>query len=237
MTRLTGLLAAALAALAVLATSAGAAVWTAPLSRCYVSVGPDLHDRQIVPVGADGFPALAPVDVLLDGQATDATDDGQPDPFYADPSGKVTASVRAPYQASGERPFTLSVTEHANSGNSVSVTSKVTALAVGLYPAQAPPSRRVLFAGRGFTKRAAVWGHYLYRGKVRRTVRLARRPEGDCGTFSVHRRQIPVVRPRIGKWTLQVDQQRTYASSPDTVFVRITITVGRRIRTSSAGGR
>jgi hypothetical protein len=43
-----------------------------------------------------------------------------------------------------------------------------------------------------------------------------------------------VVRPRIGKWTLQVDQQKTYATSPDSVFVRITITVNRRIRTSGA---
>jgi hypothetical protein len=237
MIRLTGLLAAALAALAVLATSAGAAVWTAPLARCYVSVGPDVHDRQIVPVGAEGFTPLAPVDVLLDGQAPDASDDGQPDPFYADPAGKVTARVRAPYQASGERPFTLSVTEQADPANSVSVTSNVTALAVGLYPAEAPPSRRVLFTGRGFTKRAAVWGHYIYRGKVRRTVRLVRRPGGDCGTFSVRRKQIPVVRPRIGRWTLQVDQQRSYASSPETVFVRVTITVGRRIRTSGASGR
>ena len=69
---------------------------------------------------------------------------------------------------------------------------------------------------------------------MRRTVRLVRRPGGDCGTFSVHRRQIPVLRPRIGKWTLQVDQQKVYAKAPDSVFVRITITVGRRIRKASA---
>jgi hypothetical protein len=65
---------------------------------------------------------------------------------------------------------------------------------------------------------------------VRRTVRLARRPTGDCGTFSVRRRQIPVVRPKIGKWTLQIDQQRRYSETPDSVFVRITITVGRGLR-------
>jgi hypothetical protein len=235
MLRLTGLLAAALAALAALATSAGAAVWTAPPARCYVSVGPAPSDREIVPVSAAGFTALAPVDVLMDGQPADATDDGQPDPFYADPQGEVLARLRAPYQPAGERAFTLSAAEHGNPANGVSVTSKVTALTVELRPAQAPPSQRVRFTGRGFTKAAPVWGHYLFRGKVRRTVRLARRPGGDCGTFSVRRRQIPVVRPRIGKWTLQVDQQRSYAEAPDSVFVRITITVGRRIRTPGDG--
>jgi hypothetical protein len=95
----------------------------------------------------------------------------------------------------------------------------------------------VQFIGRGFTKRAPVWAHYLYRGKVRKTVRLVRRPTGDCGTFSVRRKQIPVFRPKIGKWTLQIDQQKAYASAPNSVFVRITITVGRRIRTSGAGTR
>jgi hypothetical protein len=174
--------------------------------------------------------------VLLDGQAADATDDGQADPFYADPTGGVTARLRVPYQPADERAFTLSVTEHANPGNSVTVTSKVTALTAELRPAKARPSRRVRFLGRGFVKAAPAWGHYLFRGKVRRTVRLARRPEGDCGTFSVRRRQIPVVRPKIGKWTLQIDQQRRYSETPDSVFVRITITVGKGIRRPSTSG-
>jgi hypothetical protein len=228
MTRLSGILIATLCGFAALPASAGAAVWTAPLSRCYVSVGADVQERQVVAVGAQGFPQLSPVDVLLDGQPADATDDGQADPFYADPDGNVTARLRVPYQAADERPFTISVTEHANAGNSVTVTSNVTALSAELRPAKAPPSQRVRFSGRGFTKAAPVYGHYLYRGAVRRTVRLAQ-PVGNCGTFSVRRRQIPVVRPRIGKWTLQVDQQKVYAAAPDSVFVRITITVGRRI--------
>jgi hypothetical protein len=233
MARLSGLLTAALCACAALPAGAGAATWTAPLSRCYVSVGPEPDRRQFVVVGATGFPALAPVDVLLDGQPADATDDGQPDLFTANASGDVSARVRVPYQPAGERPFTLSVTEHANPGNSVTVTSEVTALTVELRPAQARPSRRVHFSGRGFTRDAPVWGHYLYRGVLRKTVRLARRPEGACGTFAVRRRQIPVVRPRIGRWTLQVDQQKFYAAAPNSVFVRITITVGRRIRTTT----
>lgn len=236
MTRLSGILAVTLCALAALPAVAGAATWTAQLAPCYVSVGPDASQRQVVPVGARGFMPLSPVDVLLDGQPADATDDGQADPFYADPSGAVTARLRVPYQPSGERTFSLFVSEHANSGNSATATSKVTALTVELRPAKQRPSRRVRFLGRGFVKAAPVFGHYLYRGHVRRTVRLARRPEGDCGTFSVRRRQIPVVRPKIGKWTLQIDQQRRYSETPDSVFVRITITVGRGIRQPAVAG-
>ena len=230
MARPSGLIVVALCALAAAPAAAGASVWTAPLSRCYVSVGPTVDQRQVVVVGAKGFSPLAPVDVSLDGQPADATDDGQPDPFYADPAGEVNARLRVPYQPAGERPFSLSVNERLNPANTVTVTSQVTALAVELRPAQARPSRRVQFSGRGFTKPAPVWGHYLYHGLLQRTVRLARRPVGDCGTFVVRRRQIPVARPWIGKWTLQVDQQKTYAAAPDSVFVRITISVDRRIR-------
>lgn len=233
MTRLSGILAAALCALAAVPAAVSAATWAAPLAPCYVSVGPAPGERQVIPVAVRGFMPLAPVDVLLDGQPADATGDGQADPFYADPSGNVTARLRVPYQPADERVFTLSVTEHANPGNTVTVSSKVTALTAELRPAKAPPSKPVRFLGRGFVKSAPVWAHYLFHGKVRRTKRLARRPEGACGTFSVRRKQIPIFRPKIGKWTLQIDQQRRYAKTPDSVFVRITITVGRGIRQPS----
>jgi hypothetical protein len=230
MSRLIGAFGLALCAVAALPAAASAATWTAPLARCYVSVGPAPAQRQVVTIGASGFTPLAPVDVLEDGVPADATDDGQPDPFYADPAGAVNARVRVPYVAQGARPFSLSVTEHANPANTVSVTGRVTALAVTLQPAKARPSRRVRFQGRGFIKAAPVWAHYLYKGTVRRTVRLVRRPAGACGAFTVHQRQIPVVKPKVGRWLLQVDQQRAYAATPDSVFVRITITVGRHIK-------
>jgi hypothetical protein len=232
MGRLTPLLVAALCVLAGVPASAAAATWTAPLARCYVSVGAAVQDRQIVTVGANGFTPLGPVDVLLDGQPADATDDGQPDPFFADPEGRVSAGVRAPYQPAGQRAFSLSVTERANPSISVTVTSQVTALAVALTPAEAPPSQRVRFTGRGFVKAASVWGHYLFRGKVRRTVRLSHRPAEACGTFSVKRRQIPVVRPHTGRWILQVDQQKAYSRTPDSVFQRVKITVARKPKPS-----
>ena len=51
--------------------------------------------------------------------------------------------------------------------------SNVTAFDVSISPSTAAPSSRVRFRGRGFTQPGAVYGHYLYRGHVRKTVRLA----------------------------------------------------------------
>jgi hypothetical protein len=208
--------------------TAAAATWTAPLARCYVSVGPLPPQRQVVTLGATGFTPLGPVDVLIDGAPADATDDGQPDPWFADPEGRVSGAMRAPYQPSGERAFGISVTERANPANTVMVTGRVTALDVTLTPAEARPSRRVRFSGRGFIKAAPVWGHYLFRGKPRKTVQLSRRPKDACGTFSVKQRQIPIFRPHTGRWVLQVDQQKAYSATPASVSARVKITVERR---------
>ena len=61
-------------------------------------------------------------------------------------------------------------------------------------------------------------------------MRLVRRIDNPCGAFSVRRRQIPIKRPRIGNWTLQVDQQRRYSRAPDSVYVRVKIEVQLDIR-------
>jgi hypothetical protein len=232
MGRLTRSLIVATCVLAGAPATAAAANWTAPLARCYVSVGPMPQQRQVVTIGASGYTPLAPVDVLLDGAPADATDDGQPDPWFADPEGAVAGAVRAPYQPSGERAFGITVTERANPANTITVTSLVTALDVTLTPAEARPSRRVRFSGRGFVKAAPVWGHYLFKGKPRRTVRLAGRPKNACGTFSVKHRQIPIFRPHTGRWILQVDQQKAYSATPDSVSARVKITVQRRPKAS-----
>jgi hypothetical protein len=232
MGRLTRSLIVAACVLASAPATAAAGTWTAPLARCYVSAGATPQERQVVAVGASGFTPLGPVDVLLDGAPADATDDGQPDPWFADPQGQVSGAVRAPYQPSGQRAFGISVTERANQANTVSVTSLVTALEVTLTPAEARPGRRVRFSGRGFLKAAPVWGHYVFKGKPRRTVQLSRRPKDACGTFSVKRQQFPIFRPRTGRWTLQVDQQKAYSSTPSSAFARVKITVQRRPKAS-----
>jgi hypothetical protein len=209
---------ATLAALALPASAHAAAL--GPLKPCYVSVAQDT--REPVPVEASGFTPNSTVDVAIDGSVVRSGV-----PVLVD--GTVEGSVAGPYQPSGERSFTLTVTEEGNPGNVAMATSKVTALSLRVRPKQAPPRRRVRFSGRGFTTGEPVYGHYVFHGKLRKTVKFGM-PEGDCGVFHVKRRQIPVKHPRTGRWTLQADTEPDYSRTPTTVFVRLAITVKKIFR-------
>jgi hypothetical protein len=217
--------------LTALPASAHAAAWTQPLDPCYVSVGPAAQQRQIARIRAGGFAPLAPVDLTVDGVPADTTGDGSPDQIYADPAGQVRVDIRVPYQSDGERPFPVSVSERGAPANAVTANPEVTAVAVTMRPANAPVGQRVRFRGRGFLKHTTIWAHYVFAGKVKKTVRFARRPQGACGTFSVRRRQLPIYRPHLGEWLLQVDQQRRYSATPAGVWFRQPIHVRRCTRT------
>jgi hypothetical protein len=206
-----------------LAAPASAAPAMDPLKPCYATDGDVPAKRESVHVHATGFTPAAHVDLLIDGQLQTTG--------FADVNGATTADFPAPFQAIGQRPFTLTLQEQENTQNFVTQTSLVTNLSVTLRPKRAPPSRKVRFSGRGFTKDQPVYGHYVFGGKVRKTVRLARRPAQPCGIFHAHRRQIPVRRPAVGDWILQVDQQRRYsprpASNMQPVFIRVSETFKR----------
>jgi hypothetical protein len=205
------------------APSAAAVTLDPPLKQCYASDGPAAADRETIIVHATGLTPGATVDMTIDGQVA-AT------PGMADAAGVADAQVPAPFQGRGERPFTLVVAERGNPANFVTTTSLVTNLNVRLRPNTAPPSRRVRFAGRGFTNPAPIYGHYLFRNKLKKTVLLASQPTGKCGRFSVKRRQIPLHRVRTGRWTLQVDQQREWSTTPDSNMQQLIITVRRTFR-------
>jgi hypothetical protein len=200
-----------------LAGTAQADVVLDPLKPCYVSDGELPTQREKIHVHATGFTPLSAVTLTLDGVVVAR---GTSDPF-----GAVTADVPAPFQGQGERDFTLVVVEDQNQFNQASYIARVTNLGVTLKPKRARPSRRIRFAGRGFTKDAPVFGHYVYGGKVRKTVRLARRSTLPCGVFRAKRKQIPVKRPATGEWLLQVDQQRRYAALPASNAQRVIIRV------------
>ena len=48
--------------------------------------------------------------------------------------------------------------------------------------------------------------------------------------IDVRRRQIPVKKPALGRWTLQVDNQKTYSAMPDSVFKTLIIQVTQKLR-------
>jgi hypothetical protein len=210
--------------LAAAAPAAAAPSWDALLNPCYVTDGPAPIQRETVRLRAKGFTPGAHLTLKMDGQVVNG-DDGLPLVGRADIDGKVAADIPAPFQGIGERPFSVQLLEAENKLNVLSAGSLVTNLSVTLRPKRARPSRKVRFSGRGFTKDAPIWGHYVFGGKVRKTIRLAPRPESPCGVFHAKRRQIPVRKPAVGDWTLQVDQQRRYsphpASNAQRVFIRV----------------
>ena len=200
-----------------LAAPAQAAVTMDPLKLCYVSDGDLPSQREAIHVHASGFTPTGHLTLTIDGKTVDT---GRADAF-----GMATAVVPAPFQGFGERAFTLVVSEAENPQNVASATSRVTNLGVTLKPKRARPSRRIRFSGRGFTNLAPIYGHYLFGGKVRKTVRFVDRPVMPCGIFHARGRQIPVRKPRVGVWTLQVDQQRRYSPTPGSNAQRVVIRV------------
>jgi hypothetical protein len=222
-TRLVG---AALAALALLPATAQAAA-LAPLKPCYISVtqtspgtggGGGGITRESLDLAGNGFTAGSLIDVSFNGKL-DRT-------LQADAAGNLPPQIlQSPYQAKGQGTFTLTAAERGNPANTVALPSRTTALTLKLKPKRARPATRIRFKGAGFTAQKAVWAHYLYKGKVQKTVRLVKRIKNPCGTFSVKRKQIPIKRPKLGVWRLQVDQQKRYSRAPDGVNVRADIKV------------
>ncbi|MDP9294880.1 MAG: hypothetical protein M3O90_10750 [Actinomycetota bacterium] len=200
---------------------AASAATLAPVKPCYVSV--TAATREAVDVSGAGFTPNSKVDLSMDGAVALAG-------AQVDPGGNLPAQVlQAPYQPKGERAFNITATEQGNPASTATLTPRVTALNLGIQPRRARPSRRILFRGRGFTAASNVYAHYLFGGKLRKTVSFGR-PKDPCGTFTVRRRQIPVRNPRTGPWTLQVDQQKLYSRAPVSVFVRVKIIVQRVFR-------
>jgi hypothetical protein len=145
--------------------------------------------------------------------------------------------VPAPFIEDGQRVFSLRVTEQDHPNNTVIAFAKVTRLSVEQVPARARTGQRVRFRGRGFTDLTRpVYAHYVFAGKSRSTVRVGF-PEGDCGLFSIRRKQFPFKKsPRRGVWTIWFDQERVY-NPQAAVRVPLTIKVRPRIRPQRARPR
>ncbi len=200
-----------------------------PLKPCYVAARVDpatgYYVTENVKLNGSGFTPGARVNVTVDG-VTAATDVPISD------TGLLAVVVKAPYQDEGERPFGVTVTEQQDAALTVSAESIVTRLMVTAKPRKARPSQRILLTGRGFTRPGrGIFAHYVRRGRVKRTVRLASRPTGPCGVFGVRRKQFPF-KPRTGNWVVQVDQQKRYESPPSTAFVALKILVKRELLTA-----
>jgi hypothetical protein len=208
--------------------SAEAAVTIDPLKPCYVSAqtaaGPQTEG---IAIHATGFVANSTVNLSIDGQVVP---DGQE--LQTDETGTLTlpAPVPAPFIDQGTREFPVTLTQTNDPTQTATVTSRTTALGVSVRPRIARPSKRIRFKGSGFTGAKPVYAHYVYKKKVRKTVRMARKT-GTCGGWKARRPQIPIDDPKPGLWNVQFDQSKRYidATKPnstlESVFVRLGISV------------
>jgi len=192
-----------------------------PLKPCYVTAGEGRdYESEPLQIAAAGFTPNSNVDLTIDGAPVKGGSG-----LKIDAAGNLTiAPIKAPDVSRGSRPFTVTLTEQGNPANTVSATAKSAALSVTVRPRTAKPSDRIRFKGLGFTAEGPIYAHYLHRGKLRKTVRMARYP-GECGNFKVLRRQIPIERPGLGRWVLQFDQSKEYVDPDvtDIVYVRLFI--------------
>jgi hypothetical protein len=225
-------LAAAGALLTALAVPAGAQAVVAiePLEPCYVTASTTTGPQsQPVFLRATGFTANSKVDLAVDGQPVP---DGVG--LQTDATGTLGAispiSVPAPFIPKGTRDFTVTLTEEGNTANTATVTTKTTALGVSVNPSKAKPSHRVRFRGLGFTANKKVYAHYVFRGKLRKTVKMAK-PTAPCGAWTSHKPQIPIKNPKTGSWFVQFDQIKKYVDPSkkqiSSVYVRLRIDVSR----------
>jgi hypothetical protein len=215
---------------AILAAAFAAAPYTVatpvldPLKLCYVTVrtGPDAFVAESVRVAGSGFTPNALVDVSFDDEVVA--------PGVQITSGGLLPAgfAPSPYILDGQRVFQVRVAERGEGAPSIKLESFTSALAVRVTPRRARPTSRVRFRGRGFTDRGGIYAHYLKRGKLRETVRLAKAASGACGTFDIKAPQFPF-EPQMGTWRLQIDQHRRLTD--DGPLINLSVDVRRRPRT------
>ena len=211
---LRSLLSAGVLAVLVAAPAQAAPELTSTLKPCYLVATQD--QREPFDVTATGFTPFGEVGVYIDDILQFSTR------VFAE--GNITGRVLAPFQEEGTGMFTLRLSEVQKPENVITRTAMVTRLAVEQSPRRALTGQKVRFKGRGFMDAAAVYAHYVFAGKVRKSVRLGL-PKGPCGTFNVRRTQFPFKKsPRRGTWTIQFDQHSRYGPTA-AVQVRMTITV------------
>ena len=206
-------LGAAVAAVLLLPGDAHAATLT-PLKACYVTSTDEVQRRDPARAGPDRRQRLHPRRARRHLARRDARS-GRSRPTR--PATSPPQALEAPYRRKGQRAFRLTATDQANPANTVEAVSNVTALRRQHHAPRRPRRRAACAsAGAGSPQPGTVYGHYLYRGKVRKTVTAREAAERALRhVLSVKRKQIPISSPRLGQWRLQIDQEKKYRRAPE----------------------
>jgi hypothetical protein len=157
--------------------------------------------QQLVVTGA-AFTPLATVTIA--GGVTATT--------QADATGAFRVAIAAPAVAGlGPHTVTLTAADAANPANAATLRLHVVRAAFGSNrPLAGRPHDVTRWRFAGFAPDRPIYGHFLLGGRSRGDYRFGV-ARGACGTLSVRAPRIPGVHAlRPGRWTLKLDQRRTY---------------------------
>jgi hypothetical protein len=179
------------AVLAVPSTASGAELTVSPQKRCYSS-------GESVNLLGTGFTPLDSATVTRDGTLLGSLDTDATGAF----NGVLTLA-----QNSGRRTKTYTATDGTNSTLTASAQITVSAVRVGLKPAQGAPGRIMTITASGFTTGPTLWAHVI-RGRSKRTLKIGRL-SGACGGLRTRKRLLPID-AALGVHTVQFDTFRRY---------------------------
>jgi len=155
----------------------------------------------------------------------------------ADATGAFQVPIAAPAIAGlGPRTVTVTAIDGANAANTATLRLNVVRAAFGSnLPIAGRPHDMTTWRFAGFAPGRPIYAHFLLGGRSRGDHRfgLAR---GACGTLTARAPRIPGVSGlRPGRWTLKLDQRRTYHES--TPGSEATFRIVRRARDDRGDGR
>jgi hypothetical protein len=106
-------------------------------------------------------------------------------------------------------PLTVTATDTANAALTAHApVTLVQELFITNFPVAGRPNQRVRWLFAGFRPAKHVYGHFVYRGRLRRTYDFGV-ARGACGTLGVTAPRFPT-RARRGRWYIQFDQVKRY---------------------------
>ena len=200
-------LAAAVAGLLLVPAGADAAELTVR-GTCFAS-------GQRVALSGTSFTPGAPVTI-----AGDATGAAQ-----ADAAGMFTTAIAAPPVAElGPRIVTLTAVDRLNPANTATLSVPVVREAFGSNrPIAGRPHATTTWRFAGFVPGRPIYAHFLLDDRSRGDYRFGV-ARGDCGTLTARAARIPGVRALApGRWTLKLDQRKTYRDDTPGSVARFSI--------------
>jgi hypothetical protein len=183
--------AAGVAALAVPSTASAAELTVSPEKRCYSS-------GESVNLLGTGFTPLDSATVTRDGAVLS--------PLPTDANGAFNGLLTFA-QDRGRETRTYMATDGTNSSLTASTQVTVTAVRVGLKPANGAPGRVMTITARGFATGPTLWAHVTHR-KSTRNLKLGRL-SGACGGLRTRKRLLPAD-AALGVHKIQFDTFRRY---------------------------